>query len=969
MNTVLLLVLVFLPYVFHALFLQFWKKRWSCYAQKGIQRSTTAMKGMYGPLALVAIARLAANLAVVVWYWKSEAFDAHWLGWVFAMPLLLHAFYEGITGALSYVIIATGPKAESGLFRHERDRVKAGQPIHNTCYVCQKNGHRREMVLLGQPGSNELGVEIARDPKKAWSPTQGCFQCGKCGRLVCYTHSDVDMQCDCGARDWRKRSYLQQELDNGEETPSLRANAQRQPSGGTTKSGLEAFFKGLLENDLKLVKQGIQMGVDVNMLLGDGGETTPLVFSAHKGNYDVCRELLEAGATPNQRNKRGHLALCEVLANTSLSVSDRIKVATLLLEQGADPNGLDWGRPAIQFALESEQFASLLLAHGANVNQVSEYHELAGPRPGENFQYHENAIRYACKIGAMPDVTQVLLAAGADPLVPNSEGDTAWDFVNNFLQKAPNEPISNGREGAEKRMALQARVALYEETVKLLKPVVMAARFNLFVSYDKGSGWGEFFRGRLERVGRRIWSSDLLKRRLPYYEEVLEAHVANAHAAVLFLSPMHFDTGQGDKERRRELDALLRRFSSMPDKLLVVTTSDETTDLLASHSELRTFPSFHLAPGAVNEMWVMIESLCGAAGSAGDIFADLREITKPACDCFVSYRTVSVQTVRFIAEQLVARGAKLWFAEWEIMVSGRRDFQESINHGIASSSKVICCTNSGYAQSEYCQIEAMQVLDVPGKESRHILDLRIPDEPNAVSEALQKHGSESVVHDEQTMLKTWESCCRFLGVQDSNLPERANYRTPRHFEVAGTPFHMAMDAKWEVRPVGKQIRGGNTVIAFFSQNVGSVTLEGELVVGPWAISLPGQADINDREMFEAIISTIREWNRHGKILYPRGVHVVHVPALHDSRRLIAHPAFTYLDPGTQSGEQDKGLKVPLSDCTWHRKYCIRVAPPHMPSEMEFCFDFDMRGVAHDDFATFCRYAYLMDDLVRWLGFE
>jgi hypothetical protein len=119
-------------------------------------------------------------------------------------------------------------------------------------------------------------------------------------------------------------------------------------------------------------------------------------------------------------------------------------------------------------------------------------------------------------------------------------------------------------------------------------------------------------------------------------------------------------------------------------------------------------------------------------------------------------------------------------------------------------------------------------------------------------------------------------------------------------------------------------------------------------------------------MFEAIIATIREWNRHGKILYPRGVHVVHVPALHTASQVVAHPAFTYLDPETQSGESDQGLRVPLDKCTWHRKYSIRVAPPHMPSEMEFCFDFDMRGVAHDDFATFCRHAYMMDDLVRGL---
>ena len=691
--------------------------------------------------------------------------------------------------------------------------------------------------------------------------------------------------------------------------------AQRSSAPGS-ENGLKFFVVGLLKNKPDIVRLGIKNGVDVNMLLGEGGETTPLIFSAHKGNLAICTALLEAGADPNQRNKRGHLALCEVLANTALSMDIRLQISKILLDQGADPNALDWGRPPLQFALESEQLIALLLAHRADVNKGSEYHELAGPRQRENYQYHENAIRYACKIGAMPEVTNALLAAGADPLLPNSEGDTAWDFVSNFLHKAPSEPIPSGREGAEKRVDIQARTALYEETVKLLKPVVMAARFDLFVSSDKSSGWGEFYRGRLEETGKRIWSSELLKRRLPYYEEIMQTHISNAPVAVIFLSAAHFSTEQGSSERRRELDALVKRFSSMPEKLLIVTTNELGKNLLTNHQELKPFPSFHLETGKVNELWANLADLCALPGDqAKDAFQDLRQIGSPSYDCFVSYRTVSVHTVRFLAEQLVARGAKPWFAEWKIMVSGRRDFQEAINQGIASSRNVICCTNSGYAQSEYCQIEAMQVLDMPGKQSRHILDLRLPDEPNAVSDALQKHGSEAVCHHEQTLQNTWESCCRFLGIQCDSLPERTIDGELNRFEVAGRPFLIALDSKWEIRRVDKQIRGGNTVIAFFSRKVGSVTLEGELVVGPWAIGLPGQTDSNDRDMFEAIITTIREWNRHGKILYPRGVHVVHVPSLHTASQLVAHPAFT-----------------------------------------------------HDDFATFCRHAYLMDDLVRGLSF-
>jgi hypothetical protein len=404
----------------------------------------------------------------------------------------------------------------------------------------------------------------------------------------------------------------------------------------------------------------------------------------------------------------------------------------------------------------------------------------------------------------------------------------------------------------------------------------------------------------------------------------------------------------------------------MPAKLLFVTVGEESIDMLTKHPELNPFPSFHLKTDIVNELWGNLATLCGLTGDQeNDAFQDIRQISSPSYDCFISYRTVSVYTVRFLAEQLVARGVKLWFAEWEILVSGRRGFQEAINRGIASSGNVICCTNSGYAQSEYCRIEAMQVLDVPGKESRHILDLRLPDEPNAVSEALQRHGSEAVYHEEQTLQNTWDRCCQFLRLDNSNLPKREEGGDRNRFELAGRDFYLATDSRWEIKRVNKLISRNNTVIAFYSRKVEAVTLYGELVVSPNAVL---HFSGNQRDDFESAIKAIPEWNRAvGKILYPRGVHVVHLPALHSVLQAVAHPAFTYLDP--DRNDYSDARDVPIEKSVWHRKYIIRVTPPHMPTDMEFYFDFDMRGVAHDDFATFCRYAYMMDDLVRGLSFN
>jgi hypothetical protein len=77
------------------------------------------------------------------------------------------------------------------------------------CYRCAEEGHAREMRLVAYVMFDRTKWD------KPWSPTQDCFQCGNCGRLTCWTHSDNRKPCECGATQWIGRMYLQKELDNG----------------------------------------------------------------------------------------------------------------------------------------------------------------------------------------------------------------------------------------------------------------------------------------------------------------------------------------------------------------------------------------------------------------------------------------------------------------------------------------------------------------------------------------------------------------------------------------------------------------------------------------------------------------------------------------------------------------------------------------------------------------------------------
>jgi len=88
-------------------------------------------------------------------------------------------------------------------------RLFGGQPKTPRCYLCEEEGHIREMELV-------RGVIVDMERwDKPWSPTQGCYRCAKCSRLVCYTHSDNRKPCKCGAKEWIRSTYIQRELDNG----------------------------------------------------------------------------------------------------------------------------------------------------------------------------------------------------------------------------------------------------------------------------------------------------------------------------------------------------------------------------------------------------------------------------------------------------------------------------------------------------------------------------------------------------------------------------------------------------------------------------------------------------------------------------------------------------------------------------------------------------------------------------------
>ncbi len=133
-----------------------------------------------------------------------------------ALPLLDKAA-ELYTVANSHEGLALIGDLMPHIHQPPRGREHNGEPAMSEnaygkphCYLCAREGHFREMVLV----KGGVMVDMTRWDKP-WSPTQSCFQCAACGRLVCYTHEDNRVPCECGAKDWVEKLYLQKEFDNG----------------------------------------------------------------------------------------------------------------------------------------------------------------------------------------------------------------------------------------------------------------------------------------------------------------------------------------------------------------------------------------------------------------------------------------------------------------------------------------------------------------------------------------------------------------------------------------------------------------------------------------------------------------------------------------------------------------------------------------------------------------------------------
>ena len=148
------------------------------------------------------------------------------------------------------------------------------------------------------------------------------------------------------------------------------------------------------------------------------GGQTPLILATIKGDENMVKSVLQAGADVNRTNQQmGKTALVEAASNRCT------KIAILLIEAGADMNIVDKsGHAALMLAVRKGnlRIGEVLIKAGAEVDKLC----AEGLTDSLYCTLEGTALMLAAQKGYL-SITEALIEAGADVNLVSTSGDTA----------------------------------------------------------------------------------------------------------------------------------------------------------------------------------------------------------------------------------------------------------------------------------------------------------------------------------------------------------------------------------------------------------------------------------------------------------------------------------------------------------------------------------------------------------------
>lgn len=306
-------------------------------------------------------------------------------------------------------------------------------------------------------------------------------------------------------------------------------------------------------------------------------------------------------------------------------------------------------------------------------------------------------------------------------------------------------------------------------------------------------------------------------------------------------------------------------------------------------------------------------------------------------DVFISYKSQHSDFVRQVADQLIASGRNVWFNEYEVLVQNWERFGEAVDSGIARSTWGMAFTDEPYADSPYCRNEMSRLLEHCGPE-RIMLVGALRESLLADFPALAD--SPRCVAGDVNQILSFVGKVAGWSVRPQPLSEGDS--PPRVFEgtCMGSPYRLNI-AGWQLGTSGGQAAGqllDATQGPALSRSVDGAPIHMNLFAGAELSRNAIRETEDDRRMFDELRSyALRHLGAVGARL--RGLHLVRA-----------------------QGHGQMALTYWMPQGYWTRKHSVVLSHPESGEAAEFVFTFGFPG----EFREYCRYAHLMDRLVRSL---
>jgi len=298
----------------------------------------------------------------------------------------------------------------------------------------------------------DVGVDVDSKNKAGMTPLFYAARSGhkEVAELLLAKGADVNAKVASGPNQGKTPLDAANETNHPEVADLLRKHGAKT---GAELKAVESFHFAIEQGDIRVVRQHLADGVDVNKKRDDGG--TPLHFAAINGRKEIVELLIDKGAdvnakdfedeTPLDRAKWGEPEIADLLRKHGAKTSDwlnadnsihsaasagHIEAVKQHLAAGVDVNVKDkrQGRAPLHFAAINgrKEIVELLIDKGADVNAKS---DVNGGTP-----LHAAAFR-GYKV-----IVELLISNGAHVSAQGNDGRTPLDLA---TQSKRNLEIAN----------------------------------------------------------------------------------------------------------------------------------------------------------------------------------------------------------------------------------------------------------------------------------------------------------------------------------------------------------------------------------------------------------------------------------------------------------------------------------------------------------------------------------------------